>query len=64
MFFAFNLEHFTQDRIFYTGTACGACNKYEVWMMMMMIGCFVVLFSKHDDIIAEIYVTKHYSLVV
>ena len=30
-FFAFNLENFTPDRIFYTGAACGACDKYEVW---------------------------------
>ena len=29
-FFAFNLENFTPDRFFYTGTACGACDKYEV----------------------------------
>ena len=29
--FAFNLEKFTQDRFFYTGTARGARDKYEVW---------------------------------
>ena len=30
-FFTFNLENFTPHRIFYTGAACGACDKYEVW---------------------------------
>ena len=30
-FFAFNLEKFTRDRIFYTGSARGARDKYEVW---------------------------------
>ena len=30
-FFAFNLEKFTPDRIFYTGSARGARDKYEVW---------------------------------
>ena len=30
-FFAFNLEKFTPDRIFYTASARGACDKYEVW---------------------------------
>ena len=29
-FFAFNLENFTPDRIFYTGTARGTCDKYVV----------------------------------
>ena len=29
-FFAFNLENFTPDRFFYTGTARGARDKYEV----------------------------------
>ena len=29
-FFAFNLEKFTPDRIFYTGSARGARDKYEV----------------------------------
>ena len=29
-FFAFNLEKFTPDRIFYTGGARGARDKYEV----------------------------------
>ena len=28
--FAFNLENFTLDRFFYTGTARGARDKYEV----------------------------------
>ena len=31
-FFAFNLEKFTPDRIFYTGSARGARDKYEVWV--------------------------------
>ena len=30
-FLAFNLEKFTPDRFFYTGTARGARDKYEVW---------------------------------
>ena len=30
-FFAFNLEKFTPDIFFYTGTARGARDKYEVW---------------------------------
>ena len=30
-FSAFNLENFTPDRFFYTGTARGARDKYEVW---------------------------------
>ena len=28
--FSLNLEKFTPDLIFVTGTACGACDKYEV----------------------------------
>ena len=32
VFFAFNLEKFTPDRIFYTGSARGARDKYEVWL--------------------------------
>ena len=35
-FFAFNLENFTSDRIFYTGTACGACGKYIVKIVILM----------------------------
>jgi len=31
IFLAFNLEKFTPDRIFYTGSARGARDKYEVW---------------------------------
>ena len=31
-FFAFSLEKFTPDRIFYTGNARGARDKYEVWV--------------------------------
>ena len=30
-FFALNLEKFTPDRNFYTGSARGARDKYEVW---------------------------------
>ena len=42
--FAFNLEKFTLDRIFYTGTARGARDKYEVWPN---IGCiFPCMFFK------------------
>ena len=26
----FNQENFTPDNFFYTGTTCGACDKYEV----------------------------------
>ena len=29
--FSLNLEKFTPDRNFYTGTARGARDKYEVW---------------------------------
>ena len=29
-FFAFNLEMLDQTEFFYTGTACGACDKYEI----------------------------------
>ena len=32
IFLAFNLEKFTPDRIFYTGSARGARDKYEVWI--------------------------------
>ena len=35
-FLAFNLEKFTPDRIFYTGSARGARDKYEV--------CYNVIF--------------------
>ena len=31
-FFAFNLEKYTPDRIFYTGRARGARDNYEVWV--------------------------------
>ena len=30
MHFSLNLEKFTPDRIFYTDTVCGVCDKYEV----------------------------------
>ena len=36
IFFAFNLEKFTPDRIFYTGSARGARDKYEVWPQVYM----------------------------
>ena len=30
------MDHFhVQSRKFYTGTACGACDKYEVWALNM-----------------------------
>merc|ERR1739844_281502 len=32
-FFAFNLEKYTPDRIFYTGSARGARDKYEVCLI-------------------------------
>ena len=32
-FFAFNLEKYTPDRIFYTGSARGARDNYEVWLV-------------------------------
>ena len=35
--FAFNLESFTPDQILYTVTACGACDKYEVWSKMIRL---------------------------
>ena len=35
-FFAFNLEKFTPDRIFYTGSARGARDKYEVCSISML----------------------------
>ena len=36
-FFAFNLEKFTPDRICYTGSARGARDKYEVWVVVMVV---------------------------
>ena len=36
-FFAFNLEKFTPDRNFYTGSARGARDKYEVWHYVGLI---------------------------
>ena len=32
---AFNLEKFTPDRIFYTGSARGARDNYEVWFQVV-----------------------------
>ena len=39
--FTFNQENFTQlTETIDTGTACGACDKYEVWQQMPEKGKF------------------------
>ena len=50
-FLAFNLEKFTPDRFFYTGTARGARDKYEVWAR---------LFAAHDHsyCILHVHISK------
>ena len=49
-FFAFNLEKFTPDRIFYTGSARGARDKYEVWEQPI---CTLVTFLEKDKIVGK-----------
>ena len=46
-FFAFNLENFTPDRIFYTGPACGACDKYEVWLGPLWMAAYTLTCGRY-----------------
>ena len=57
-FFAFNLEKFTPDRIFYTGSARGARDKYEVCVEVGENYEYV-----EDDAVMKVICDKSYLVI-
>ena len=42
-FFVLNLKNLTPDRIFYTGAACGACDNYEVCVLVVLVALVILV---------------------